>query len=121
MRVFHTRLKTSGGGLWSNVARDISTTYTDMPYVDSDEEFAELRVYFNTHDWDVREDGLIYTDPRWVEDLREELIRQGYTPRAVGSIDYSEQGMQGTDYVSLDAEQPFIREWLSAEVDSEDE
>lgn len=122
MRVFHSKQQTSGKGLWSSRAAEVRSTHADIPdCYSSVDSFAELRVYFHSQDWNVDQDGLIYTDPMWIEDLRRDLIQLGYSPAAVNAVDYSEQGMQGDNYVSLDCEQPFVREWFLQEVDDEDE
>ena len=92
-----------------------------MPWYEPGDEFTELRVYFNTEDWNTSEHGLIYTDPKWIEELRADLVQAGYPPGAVGDIDYSEQGMQGVNFVSLDAGSAFIQAWFAQEVDDEDE
>jgi hypothetical protein len=41
-----------------------------LGYVADDKEFGELCVYFNTADWDVNVDGLIYTDKLFLLQLQ---------------------------------------------------
>ena len=72
--------------------------------------FGELRAYFDTKTWDVDQEGLIYTDKQWMADFKKLLMKKGFSQLAVESIDYSEQGMQGDDYVSMDVGDPFIIE-----------
>jgi len=55
----------------------------------------------------VNKDGLIYTDGQFAEDLANFLVAHGLDAGA----SYSEQGMQGDDYVSLDVEGKFIASW----------
>jgi hypothetical protein len=77
---------------------------------DTDKDmFGELRVYFDTDTWDVNVHGLIYTDRGFLKELREFLNAHGL-PGA--DVSYSEQGMQGDDYVSLDAGHKFYAAWM---------
>jgi hypothetical protein len=98
-------LKTSGDGYWSNVAKDVRLVGIDLSYINDEETFGELRVYFDTTSWNVNEDGLIYTDRLFLDLLGGELLGAG-----LNSIDvqYSEQGMQGDNYVSLDVGPVFL-------------
>jgi hypothetical protein len=97
--VFHT----NGNGLWSNRAAKVQITGSEICYVSADKQFGELRVYFTG--WDPSEDGLIYTDRLFLSELRAALDRAGLPGR---DVDYSEQGMQGDDYVSLDVGKDFL-------------
>ena len=98
---------TSGDGYWSDVAKAVRITDMRLGYVAEDKEFGELCVYFNTEDWNVEEDGLIYTDSGFYADLQKFITEQGL----VVDLCYSEQGMQGDDYVSLDVGAEFIASW----------
>jgi hypothetical protein len=89
-------LETNGDGLWSNKAKKVEII--DFQFG----EFNELQVYFTKKSWNPDRDGLIYTDPLWIKQLRKKLIQNGFSKKAVASIHYSEQGMQGDNYVSLD-------------------
>ena len=100
-------LHTAGTGLWSTTQADVLVTHMELGYVAEDKEFGELRVYFNTEDWDVEQDGLIYTDSKFKIDLQDYIKQQGL----VVDLCYSEQGMQGDDYVSLDVGAEFIASW----------
>lgn len=106
-------LNTNGNGLWSDVERavrivdmvlDIGTEYEDDKTI-----FGEFRVYFNTEDWDTSKDGLIYTDKGFMRELREFLTAHGLPGE---DVSYSEQGMQGDDYVSCDAGTKFYNAWM---------
>jgi hypothetical protein len=101
---------TYGNGYWSNVAKSVEIVDMQLGYIDDELDFGELRVYFNTKTWDVEQDGLIYTDSGFKQDLREFLNAQGL-PGA--DVDYSEQGMQGDDYVSCDIGKKFLRAWAA--------
>ena len=101
-------------GLWSNVAKAIRITDMKIGYIDDEfapgkhPTFGELRVYFDTDTWDVSEDGLIYTDRLFLKELQEFLDAHGLQG---GDVSYSEQGMQGDDYVSCDVGGKFLKAW----------
>jgi hypothetical protein len=97
---------TAGDGYWSRTAKAVEIVNMQMGYVADDKQFGELCVYFNTADWDVNKDGLIYTDSEFLHELNAFLVEQG-----LSTVSYSEQGMQGDDYVSLDVEDEFIALW----------
>lgn len=100
--------KTAGDGYWSDVAKAVRITDMRLRWTTDERDFGELAVYFNTDDWDVNKDGLIYTDKGFIIDLRNFLALQGLDNL---DIDYSEQGMQGDDFVSLDVGADFIVAW----------
>ena len=95
-------LHTNGDGLWSDVKRAVDVNNITISGINAEGDFAELCVHFNTNTWDVDADGLIYTDPRFMDELRELLQRVGFTKEEAADVSYSEQGMQGDDYVSCD-------------------
>ena len=94
------KIHTSGRGLWSEVAKEVDCTGYSVPYMNNDGEFGELRVYFDKASWNVNEDGLIYTDPKFLHGIR--LVF------GTKDIEYSEQGMQGADFVSFDVGKVFL-------------
>jgi hypothetical protein len=103
-------LNTDGTGLWSQ--RQTRVLVTDMQVPEPDQDVPELRVYFDARTWNPDRDGLIYTDTQWLRELRNYFrVVQGFSGRAVDEIDYSEHGMQGANYVSLDVKSEFLREW----------
>lgn len=101
---------TSGNGYWSNAIRNVRITDMQLGYVNDELDFGELRVYFNTEDWDVSKVGLIYTDGGFKQDLMAFVVQHGL---AGGDVDYSEQGMQGDNYVSLDVGKDFLASWAA--------
>ena len=103
-----TIFSTVGDGYWSTVAKPVQITDMRLAYVNDEKTFGELRVYFNTKFWDVNKDGLIYTDTGFITDLRNFLALQGLNNL---DVEYSEQGMQGDNYVSLDVGAEFIASW----------
>ena len=102
-------------GLWSNVAKAVTITDIQLGKAtlwEGDtvkDMFGELRVYFDTATWDISQDGLIYTDEGFLKELRKFLKSHGL---AGADVSYSEQGMQGDDYVSLDAGYKFYKAWM---------
>jgi hypothetical protein len=67
--------------------------------------YANTTAAWKTLDCDT--DGLIYTDGQFMEDLVRFLASQGLAL----DVSYSEQGMQGDDYVSCDVAGKFIASW----------
>ena len=100
---------TAGDGYWSNVSKDVEVTDMKLGYVNDEQDFGELRVYFDTATWNVNKDGLIYTDSKFKQDLMQFVKQQGL----VVDLCYSEQGMQGDNYVSLDVGKEFLDSWAS--------
>ena len=102
-----TIFSTCGDGYWSKVAKPVLITDMQLGYVNEEKDFGELRVYFDTKYWDVNVDGLIYTDSQFYADLQQFIKVHGL----VVDLCYSEQGMQGDDYVSLDVGKEFLDSW----------
>jgi len=98
---------TSGDGYWSNVSKPVEIVDMRINYVNDEQDFGELCVYFNTDTWNVNTDGLIYTDSQFKIDLMAFIKQHGL----VVDLSYSEQGMQGDDYVSLDVGKEFLDSW----------
>lgn len=99
---------TAGDGYWSRTQKAVEITDMRVAYVNDEKNFGELRVYFNTATWDVNTDGLIYTDSDFLNELQLFLTQQGL---AGTDVEYSEQGMQGDNYVSLDVGGEFLTAW----------
>jgi hypothetical protein len=109
-----TTLHTNGRGLWSSTVADVEIVKLVVPYIDKDETWGELRVYFNTDTWNVEDNSLIYSDPHFEVNLFDFLqLGLHFSGKAAGSVMYSEQGMQGNDFVSFDVKKAFIDEWLA--------
>jgi hypothetical protein len=105
-------LRTDGEGLWSDEVRNVVLTGMELSSWDegNGDKWGELRVVFDEDSWDVEEHGLIYTDEVFLRGLRELLSGLGYN---TSHIYYSEQGMQGDNYVSLDVETDFIDSFIA--------
>jgi len=114
---------TAGNGLWSGEERTVRITDMQLGYVADELDFGELRVYFDRRTWNVNEHGLIYTDRQFMRELQAFLTEHGLVGK---DVSYSEQGMQGDDYVSLDIGEDFLQAWaakfgmdLQAKVDAD--
>lgn len=101
---------TNGKGLWSRKAAavDITKLLLDTWDYEGKNDSGNLKVYFNTNDWNVEKDGLIYTDPLFERELNQKLKKLGL----LGNIGYSEQGMQGRDFVDFDVSSAFIKQFF---------
>jgi hypothetical protein len=101
---------TNGRGYWSTVSGCVKISRVRLAYLDDELDFGELRAYFDPREWDTNKDGLIYTDPTWIESFRNCMATMGFSEAALQDIDYSEAGMQGGNYVSMDVGGDFVRE-----------
>lgn len=91
-------------GLWSQQpGRPVKIGWVSAqinpPLDPGDKEEQFLMVYFEPRTWDIDRDGLIYTDQGWIKELRETAKQLGF--ERADELDYTEQGMQGEDYVHL--------------------
>lgn len=101
---------TGGNGHWSNQAKAIVILEVWLSSVNDEGDFGELCARFDTKSWNCDQDGLIYTDDVWIDEFRALMRSLGFTRNAVNDINYSEQGMQGFNYVSMDVGEDFLRE-----------
>jgi hypothetical protein len=101
---------TEGNGYWSRVVKDsVKIIKLDLNHYEDNFEDFELRAYFSKKTWNVEKHGLIYTDKLWLTTFKKSLSDLGFSKNSVKSIDYSEQGMQGDDYVSMDVDRILCR------------
>lgn len=105
---FGAVVNVAGDGYWSDNDTQVRCISADVPYVNEEKDFGELRVYFNTQDWDVNTMGLIYTDSQFLKEIRNIFTEAGFDG---SDIYYSEQGMQGDNFVSLDVTEAFLKSW----------
>jgi len=108
-----TTLHTNGMGYWSRTAAAVDIVKLDLQYINDEQDFGELCVYFaqddfSANEWDVETDGLIYTDKLFLQELRAYLQTIGFSEAEANDVSYSEQGMQTNNYVSLDVGAAFI-------------
>jgi hypothetical protein len=102
---------TNGKGLWSGHGRttpirkiemEVGQSYLNL-YRHQPVLPIYLKVYFPKKAWDIEKHGLIYTDDKWLADFREQFkARFPHLGWLARHIDYTEQGMQGVNYVSLE-------------------
>ena len=104
------RTRTAGNGYWSGAQKFVTINRVRLAYVSDEGDFGELRAYFDSAEWDVDNDGLIYTDSTWMQNFKSCMSTLGFSDLALNDIDYSEMGMQGDRYVSMDVGLDFIRE-----------
>lgn len=103
--------KTDGQGYWSNKVKTVRINRIELAYVNEEGDFGELRAYFDPTEWDIDTDGLIYTDMMWKHSFLTCMENDlGFGPDAILAVSYSEQGMQGEDYVSMDVFEDFLIE-----------
>lgn len=108
-RQVNFRTRTHGTGLWSSVRTSVTINRVVLAYESDDGKFGELRAYFKPPEWDS-DDGLIYTDDGWLESFKHCMQTLGFSDAAVNDIAYSEAGMQGETFVSLDVFESFMLE-----------
>jgi hypothetical protein len=109
-------LATAGDGLWSAAKTALRVHQLAVTVWHSgDDTWGELRAYFDPALWRVEDQGLIYTDSLWIHQLREWLnLATPLGAAAIAEVDYSEQGMQAADYVSMDVDARFVEGWQRA-------
>jgi len=99
---------TDGKGLWSDQVRAVRTNKVVVSIHQgminywhyAPDLYISIDAYFPNSSWEILADGLIYTDRRWLKDFTRQM--KAINPRLFGScIDYTEQGMQGENHVSL--------------------
>ena len=110
-------LHTDNSGYYNTVAKAVQITALELGFITDDCTFGELRVHFNTDSWRPDRDGLIYTNRLFEKELQEFLTAQGFHG---SDCTYSEQGMQGDNFVSCDIGEEFIETWLAKYPDAQD-
>jgi hypothetical protein len=101
---------TGGNGLWSKEQKAVTILEVSLRNVNDEGDFGELCARFDTKTWNCDADGLIYTDSVWLDEFRALMRSLGFTRAAVNDISFSEQGMQGYNFVSMDVGEDFMRE-----------
>lgn len=99
---------TDGKGLWSSSRRTVTVRRIVADYISSNDNelYITFRVYFTKKDWNIGDHGLIYTDHGFIRDLRKGMnqmpaFRGILAQRGLAMVDYTEQGMQGENFVSV--------------------
>jgi len=107
-------LNTNGTSLWARKEkRKVRVTTIKCRILkDKKHSWGELKVYFDQETWKTNGDGLIYTDKLFETELQAYLTTRDFSEKAVEEVNYSEQGMQSENYVSLDVGSAFVKEWM---------
>lgn len=98
---------TNGRGLWSETKRTTHTRRLKL-WLDSINDgnglLVSVQAYFPRKEWNTKRDGLIYTDEGWLSQFRRDFNNRRFVKGLIAqrNLDYTEQGMQGEDYVSLE-------------------
>lgn len=106
-------LETDGSGLWSREKRKIKIVRVEFGAYNN-----EICLFFTKNSWDPDKHGLIYTDKKFINGLRQYMIASGVPKEVAKDLDYTEQGMQGEGYVSLefsDKTNRYLLNWLFGE------
>lgn len=113
---------TNGKGHWTVEERMVQIIklgigYSSLTYYPEDPFHGELRAYFEPSgftpgSWNVPGHGLIYTDRLWLKEFKAGLRAAGFSIKAAQNVRYSEQGMQGDNYVSMDIGPTFYASWV---------
>jgi hypothetical protein len=102
---------TNGNSLWSREKNKEVTgdmTFTLLEY-DGETYGGNARFHFNKEEWDINSLGLIYTDEGFLDSVYTALNDAGFK-NTLDHIGYSEQGMQGDDYIDFDATIELVEE-----------
>lgn len=106
--------RTSGDGYWSIQIKTVRINRVELAYVNEEGTFGELRAYFDPAEWDIDNDGLIYSDMGWKHSFLTCMENHfAFSADAILDLSYSEQGMQGENFVSMDVGPQFILECSS--------
>lgn len=65
------------------------------------ELWVQIQAFIPKRLWNTDVHGLIYTDSRWEREFRAALKESFPVLRSITSVSYTEQGMQGSNFVSL--------------------
>jgi hypothetical protein len=100
----------SGNGLWFLGEKGTKFSCTIfLAFTDPDEDQASLRVFAVPRRY-PNKTGLIYTDPGFLRGVKA-LLKEVGMP-AWSQVDYSEQGMQGFNYVDMEVCSKRAFKWL---------
>ena len=118
----NTYAHTNGISYWNNTLKRVRLTKIVIniemtPPDDSEYMFFDMNVFFTKNSWDISKDGLIYTDQGFIREFRDILISLGFDQEASADVRYSEQGMQGENWVNFDAYkmEEYVRKLITTE------
>lgn len=101
-------LNTDGKGYWTTESRPVHINDIRLNYFADDDGIPHGELIASYDNWNPDEHGLIYTDELWIEQFQAALVSLGVPISCASDVDYSEQGMQGKDYVSMDVDSAFF-------------
>lgn len=87
--------------LWANQPKELSfkVVEVDVPYVAEEGYKGFISVNMRLQDYDEEKIGSVYTDTKFLKNVRDIVEQANLNP---DSINYSEYGLQGKDYVNFD-------------------
>lgn len=108
-------MNTGGDGFWSRAKRPVRLhKLVLVEFHEGKVHYGELRVQFILEDWDRDQHGLIYTDRQFMYEFKRWIAKAfDLSPAATAEINYSEQGMQGRDFISMDVGAEFLHEYIA--------
>ena len=92
-------IQTGGDGLWSTRSTIVEVTSITIKWVG--DNVVEVNLTFDPNTWNTERDGLVYTDNLFLIGVHEKMAK--LLPGVSFALDYTEEGMQGEDYVSLES------------------
>ena len=92
-------IQTGGDGLWSSRSTIVEVTQISINWVG--DGVVEVNLTFDPNTWNTERDGLIYTDNLFLIGAHEKIAK--LLPGVNFALGYTEEGMQGEDYVSLES------------------
>jgi hypothetical protein len=101
MKNISFKARTNGKGFWSNTVAEVNIVGYELTHLTCyrNDYYSYTKLYFD-NSWNTKEYGLIYTDPLFIKDVTLNLK----PILKFKSIDYTENGMQGNNYVSLECD-----------------
>jgi hypothetical protein len=82
-----------GKGYWGTNKKILTYTINDVVIEEGSKNYDNFRIYLEKYDT-MKKYGFIYTDKTFETDIKK-------LTKGLGEIDYTEQGMQGRNYVSM--------------------
>lgn len=106
---------TNGRGLYSTTSRKVEIEEINVYELKHDHS-GYVQVFFNEKSWSVSKHGLICSDPRFLQEFRKALVKEGFTVSQSRSIDYADKENQGKDFVMMLAKSSFIKALCSRSI-----
>lgn len=93
----------TGKGLWgqNDEPKTFKIDKVVLHYLDDENPVGTIDVFLQGYK--AKNDGLIYTDKTFIKSFKDLLKEKGFFSK-FKYVEYSEQGMQGTNFVNMDVE-----------------